>query len=162
MIARVHIVILTAAISLWLIVPATFHGAPMAPIRLLVSKVQKYANADHDYYYNGGWGSTVTTKTQPSTVCCDVKIQYMGAAPIKNARVMWKMLVQPPRIARLSVAQGETTVDLQLGKNIEFQTDTVDGKALGYLCEISTNDQVLATSAEPADIKSRIDKANAP
>jgi hypothetical protein len=163
--ASVYNVLLTATFSLLLIFPAAFLRAQMTPIRVLVSKVQKYANAGNQNVYTGsgyGWGASVTSRVEPSTVYCDVKIQYMGVKPVKSARVAWKMLVQAPNVTKPSVEQGEKTVDLQLGKDVEFQTGTENGKALGYIVEVSTNDQVLASSVEPADIKAKIEKAKAP
>ncbi len=157
--ASVHSVLLTATISLLLTFPTAFLRAQMTTVRLSVSKVQKFENNGYKDSNDGWWGETVKTKTKPTTAYCDIKIQYMGTTPMKNVRVAWKLLVQLPKHARASVKAGEKTVDLQLGKDVEFETDPEDGKAIGYLVEVSTNDLVLASTSEPSDFEARLKKA---
>jgi len=77
---------------------------------------------------------------------------------LKGLRVTWKTLAQTAD-KKFSVAQGEKSVDVEMGKTYDFDTDSADGKVLGYTVQVFSEDKVLASAVEPADIKAQIEKA---
>lgn len=139
------------AISLFLASTTTVVQAQVQLVRLSVMKVQKY---------NKKGDSTMAVRGDPASAHYTISIQNAGNKPLKSLRVEWKTLAQTPD-KKYTAPQGEKTVDVEIGKTYEFDTDSADGKALGYSVQVFSEDKVIASATEPPDIKAQIEKATA-
>lgn len=143
-------------------------NAQVAPARIKVTKKQQYQQERSeeiwvDSFTGDQMGTaSATTSYKRNGVVCLIEVFNDSMKRLTNLRVKWAVFAKRSDQS-LFVREGEKKCDIEINKKLSLKTDvlaspTINLKDVGYLVEVFSGDDVIATAMDPSTAKESIEK----
>jgi hypothetical protein len=145
-------------------------------IPLLVS-VKKNENTESTTHNSTSYyGYTYSSKSGVQTLSYTVDIMNASTGTVSALQIRWSVVLREPGGGKLRLVEGKKNTDLARGQKYTFTTDVIElgqfyqsswggssrsgnAEVLGYLVEAVVDGNVAASTAQPMNIRGKVNEA---
>ena len=163
--------VVTILIGGWLALAPGAAGQTGSVILRVTKKDGNETTYSHTYAGGGSY------RSGNATTCYAIEVLNGSTGSVTNVEIRWAILVHEIGGGQTKLIEGKRTTDLTHGQKFNCETDILElgsfyrssysssrsarAEVVGYLVEVITGGNVMASDAKPADIRGKIAQARA-